>query len=328
MQVILSGSLRHFPPGDLLLLLSSRSMRATCDFESGGKRTRVFVDGDKVIGAEASGGGEAGAAVLDVLEWPGGTFTVLDAATLPDGVKPLALAIQALVDEAKKRAQASRVYQDGTTFRVVDDPLQQQLSLTAEDLKLLFRLTSARPFKDLVAQLGMGREELAAKLRHLEGLGLLLREDPQPVSQATQMTQATQVGSGTASGTGSKRRILVGSLTPDNAPDTVYPLLDAEQTVGRAPSNSICIADGSISSVHARITRTAEGFFLEDLQSRNGTFVNGEKVDSKRLLTDGDLIRFGKIITTFNVAREGKAGETTQPEVRRKRSLRSSAVRL
>jgi pSer/pThr/pTyr-binding forkhead associated (FHA) protein len=113
-----------------------------------------------------------------------------------------------------------------------------------------------------------------------------------------------------------KKRTLVGSLTPDHAPDNVFPLLDAEQTIGRAPTNQISIADGSVSSVHARILRTAEGFVLEDLQSRNGTFVNGEKVDGKRPLADGDLIRLGKIIMTFNVAREGKAGDTTQPEVR------------
>jgi pSer/pThr/pTyr-binding forkhead associated (FHA) protein len=55
---------------------------------------------------------------------------------------------------------------------------------------------------------------------------------------------------------------------------------------------------------------------LEDLQSRNGTFVNGEQVTDKRLLTDGDLIRLGKIIMTFNVAREGKLGEQTMPEVK------------
>ncbi|MNC97620.1 FHA domain protein [compost metagenome] len=55
---------------------------------------------------------------------------------------------------------------------------------------------------------------------------------------------------------------------------------------------------------------------LEDLQSRNGTFVNGEQVQEKRLLLDGDLIRLGKIIMTFNVAREGKTGDKTEPEVR------------
>jgi pSer/pThr/pTyr-binding forkhead associated (FHA) protein len=55
---------------------------------------------------------------------------------------------------------------------------------------------------------------------------------------------------------------------------------------------------------------------LEDLKSRNGTFVNGEQLTGQRLLVDGDLIRVGKIIMTFNLAREEKSSETTQPEVR------------
>ena len=301
MQVILSGSLRHFPPADLLTFLSSRSTKGTCDFENAGRRTRLFLDGATILGAESSRGGDVAEAVLEVLEWTGGTFTLLDSAALPEGVKPVALELAALIDEAKKRAQAASAYKDGTTFRVVDNPLQQQLSLTGDDLKLLLRLTAKRPFKELLGELGLTRADLTEKLQRLEQLGLIVREDPK---------QTTQTGSS------AKKRILVGSLTPDNAPDHVFPLLDEEQTIGRAPSNSIAIADGSVSSVHARIVRTPEGFVLEDLQSRNGTFVNGEKVDGKRLLADGDLIRLGKIIMTFNVAREGKAGDTTQPEVR------------
>ena len=116
--------------------------------------------------------------------------------------------------------------------------------------------------------------------------------------------------------TAGRRHTLVGSLTPDAAPDNIYPLLDSAYTLGRASANTIAIADGSVSSHHARIVRTPEGFVLEDLQSRNGTYVNGEQVTDKRLLADGDLIRLGKIIMTFNVAREGKAGTQTLPEVR------------
>lgn len=241
-------------------------------------------------------------AVLELFEWPGGAFTVLDSVTLPEGVKPVALEVGPLVDEAKKRAQLAGGYKDGATFRVVDDPLQQQLNLTTDDLKLLFRLTNARPFKDLVSELGVTRGELTEKLQRLEQLGLVIREDPVP--------QTTQVPAG------KKKTVPVGSLTPDTAPDNVFPLLDAEHTIGRLPANSIAIADPSVSSNHARILRTDDGFILEDLQSRNGSFVNGEKVEGKRLLADGDLVRLGKVIMTFNVAKEGKAGDTTIPEAK------------
>jgi FHA domain/Domain of unknown function (DUF4388) len=299
MQVILSGSLRHFPPADLLSFLAARRMKGTLDVETAGKRARLFLDDDRIVWAESSRGGDVAETVLEILEWPAGTFTLLDSAVLPDNARPVSLEVSVLVEEAKKRAAAGAVYKDATTFRVVDNPLQQQISLTADDLKLLFRLTSERPFKDLVAELGIPRSELAGKLQHLEQLGLVARLDPQ-------RTDPSLIG----------RRTLVGSLTPDSAPDNVFPLLDSEQTIGRAPGNSIVVPDGSVSSNHARIVRSPEGFVLEDLQSRNGTFVNGERVEGKRLLADGDLIRLGKIILTFNVAKEGKKSDTTQPEVR------------
>jgi hypothetical protein len=112
--------------------------------------------------------------------------------------------------------------------------------------------------------------------------------------------------------TGSRR---VGSLTQDGPLAAVFPLIDDEYTIGRLTSNAIAINDASVSSRHARINRTKEGFVIEDLKSRNGTFVNGERVnDGKRLLADNDLVRLGKVLFTFNLAAEEKAGEPTKPE--------------
>jgi pSer/pThr/pTyr-binding forkhead associated (FHA) protein len=112
-----------------------------------------------------------------------------------------------------------------------------------------------------------------------------------------------------------EKRTLVGSLTPDQEPDRVFPLLDSELFIGRVPENNIALPDPSVSSKHAKITRTPEGFMIEDLQSRNGTFVNGEKVSGKRLLADGELIRIGRIVLLFNVAKESSASATTYAEI-------------
>ena len=112
--------------------------------------------------------------------------------------------------------------------------------------------------------------------------------------------------------TGSRR---VGSLTQDGPLASVFPLIEDEYTIGRLTSNAIAINDASVSSRHARIARTMEGFVIEDLKSRNGTFVNGERVsEGKRLLVDNDLVRLGKVLFTFNLAAEERAGEPTQPE--------------
>jgi hypothetical protein len=103
--------------------------------------------------------------------------------------------------------------------------------------------------------------------------------------------------------------IVFGSLMPDSGDS--YPLVDDEYTVGRDDTNSIAVRDGSISAKHARIIRNEMGFWVEDVGSRNGTFVNGEKVSEKRLLSNGDLVRFGKVIMTYHIAEETSSDATT-----------------
>lgn len=87
---------------------------------------------------------------------------------------------------------------------------------------------------------------------------------------------------------------------------------------GRDPASDVPLVwDPDVSRAHARLERLGvEWAIVDDGPSRNGTFVNGERVSDKRLLADGDLLRFGKVIMTFNIARETKSSETTQPEVR------------
>jgi FHA domain/Domain of unknown function (DUF4388) len=313
MQVVLQGSLRHFGAAEVLSFLCARGESGTLDLEGSDRKARVLFVNDLIVWAESSRGGDPREAVLELLDWHAGTFTLLDSVVMPDTVTPLALELPALLEEARQRAQSAGVYPDATLFRVVDDPaLQQQVSLTGDQFRLLFRLSAGRSFKDIVGDLGASKQEVADRLRQLVQVGLvtvIAAEPPPALQEKTDPQLKTKT-------TASARRTLVGSLTPDAAPDNIYPLLDSEYTLGRAPANAIAIADGSVSSHHARILRTPEGFVLEDLQSRNGTFVNGEQVTDKRLLTDGDLIRLGKIIMTFNVARDVKTGDKTQPEVR------------
>ena len=109
---------------------------------------------------------------------------------------------------------------------------------------------------------------------------------------------------------------LVASLTAEGPEGAVYPLLEDECFVGRDPSNAVVISDRGISTRHARILRTAEGFVVEDLKSRNGTFVNGEPVKERRLLADKDVIRFGVAVLTFHVAKEMEVGENTREKER------------
>lgn len=105
---------------------------------------------------------------------------------------------------------------------------------------------------------------------------------------------------------------LVGVLTLDNADKTSFPLFDAEYTIGREPNNGIPVPDSSVSGTHAKIRKTSDGYLLEDMNSRNGTYVNGERVQS-RLLKSDDKIRLGKVHMIFNLPTQMVPTKTTAP---------------
>jgi hypothetical protein len=64
--------------------------------------------------------------------------------------------------------------------------------------------------------------------------------------------------------------------------------------VGRGRSANLVLAEPTISRSHAAIGFDAEGFFVQDLGSTNGTLVNGGKAQ-RSLLKDGDIIQMGKL---------------------------------
>ena len=68
--------------------------------------------------------------------------------------------------------------------------------------------------------------------------------------------------------------------------------------VGRETSNNILIPDPSVSAHHARLKPGPDGWYVEDLNSSNGTYVNQRRVSYAKL-TNGDIIRFGNVDTEF-----------------------------
>jgi pSer/pThr/pTyr-binding forkhead associated (FHA) protein len=138
----------------------------------------------------------------------------------------------------------------------------------------------------------------------------LVEERPPAAAESTQREQPAPTGGPTLQSIESP---LVATLTADDG--IMHPLLEETCTVGRTAANTIALRDSSVSAKHARIVRTAEGFTIEDLGSRNGTFVNSEKLTEKRLLVEGDLVRLGKIILTFNLASDVKKQQSTEREM-------------
>ena len=85
-------------------------------------------------------------------------------------------------------------------------------------------------------------------------------------------------------------------IEPREHRGTTYTLSNV-LTIGRLDDNDIVITDDSfISSHHARIEVRPEGVWVVDLQSTNGSFVNGQRVASERSVRKGDRIQVGSTV--------------------------------
>jgi pSer/pThr/pTyr-binding forkhead associated (FHA) protein len=109
-------------------------------------------------------------------------------------------------------------------------------------------------------------------------------------------------------------------------------------TIGRLPDCDLVVDNAAVSGRHAKVYKQGDKYVIEDLQSTNGTFVNGQRAGSQAL-KDGDKITIGKHTIVFDLAGgEAKAdpalkteflpelGGTMRLDTERHRSLMSSVA--
>lgn len=93
-----------------------------------------------------------------------------------------------------------------------------------------------------------------------------------------------------------RRGVRLRILEPPAHEGEIYPLAE-EITVGRGGGCSIVLPDDNyVSTVHARLFRRGSDVFVEDLGSRNGSYVNGMQVTSPTRLRRGDRVQFGQTV--------------------------------
>ena len=95
-----------------------------------------------------------------------------------------------------------------------------------------------------------------------------------------------------------------------------YALATGESIIGRDPGAAVFIDDASVSRRHARILVTADGATIEDLDSKNGTYVGEDQVKSSRALEDQDPIKVGSMTLTIRIY---PLSDSTQTAVKRER---------
>ena len=74
-----------------------------------------------------------------------------------------------------------------------------------------------------------------------------------------------------------------------------YELKVDKTTIGRVDDNTFPIPEGSISSHHCEILLRGNDVVIKDLNSTNGTFINGQQVTGEGVLKPGQILRLGQV---------------------------------
>jgi hypothetical protein len=277
--------------------------------------------------------------VFDAFVWDGGTFSFVQETSLPSHAVTISIDLTNLIMEGARRIeeweQCAKLLPDpGMIFRVVATPRDEKITLTAEEWKILFMINGQRTIAELCEA---SEDDVLQVYRLLYGLcanklievvGERSRDDTGTGSREAVTTAMTadatirqtspkfgsestiqdEPGDDTNLLLASEERLLsysdmvrptVAQLKVDHD-GTVIPLTDSEYLLGRHRENNIQLTDPGVSGFHARIYRGPEGYVIEDLKSRNGTWLNGARV-YVATLTSGDRVHLGQIDLIYEV---------------------------
>ncbi|MDQ2872031.1 MAG: DUF3662 and FHA domain-containing protein [Candidatus Eremiobacteraeota bacterium] len=201
------------------------------------------------------------------------------AKTFPSDLEPAQIARKLVATmEARSTTENGRMYAP-TNYAVLVNPGEfERLSPHAEYLCREWKALLA----DMASRVGITfRGELLVVLDHLEGIvaGAVDIDAWTPDLEFVAPARPKAAG-------GFRLRMIKGV-----PPDRVY-VLERTVRVGRSEDRDIFLVDPSVSRAHAIIETAGGSAFVHDLGSTNGTFVNGERVSSRRL-DNGDVIAFG-----------------------------------
>lgn len=90
------------------------------------------------------------------------------------------------------------------------------------------------------------------------------------------------------------RLVVVASEVDEPAAGAVFPL-DAVGTLGRDVNNTIVVDDPFASAEHAVVSFRGRHWYVEDLDSTNGTYLNGQRIDALAAVAFGDELQVGRV---------------------------------
>lgn len=234
---------------------------------------------------------------------------------------------------------------DSVVFHVVSTPKDDKITLSADEWKILFLVNGQRTLAELVAEAEDDAMNVYRSVYGLQANRLIEEIRPQKPADDTSRMRSTPpapepapeetirepiesfnpdatvrdgIGDDTDLLVSREARLswsdvvkpLVAQLTISNgdAAGRIIALTESEYNMGRQRDNQIQISDLGISGYHARIFRTADGYAIEDLKSRNGTWINGGRI-FHATLRNGDQLRLGATDLKFEVLFEHSKAE-------------------
>ena len=270
--------------------------------------------------------------IFDAFVWREGTFAFYDGFDLPAHAVTITIDLANLIMEGARRIAEwehciALLPDSQVVFRVVSDPQTEKITLSLEEWKILFLINGQRTLEDLCRDVDEDAFNIYRVVYGLFASKLIepvTGEASTPLQPEETMKQAVMSfgGDSTVTDLNDDTSLLVSSearlsyhdvvkktiaqLTITNGDEAgkIYPLSDSEHHIGRLFDNDILLTDLGISGHHARIYRGPEGYAVEDLKSRNGTWLNGVRVYHSQL-AHGDSLRLGATDMKFEVLFEG-----------------------
>ncbi len=280
--------------------------------------------------------------IYDAFVWREGTFGFYDGFDLPPHAVTITIDLANLIMEGARRIAEwehclALLPDAGVVFRVVSDPQAEKITLSLDEWKILFLINGQRTLEDLCRDVddeafhiyrivyGLYANKLieaVAPDAHREDAAHTTPVAPIAADDTLRQGQASFGGDSTVVELSDDTSLLVSSEARlsyadvvkktiaqlsitggDSAPKT-FPLSEAEHHIGRLYDNDILLSDLGVSGHHARIYRGPEGYNIEDLKSRNGTWLNGTRIYHSQL-AHGDRLRIGATDLRYEVLFEG-----------------------
>ncbi len=330
METIFEGSVKAISFPQIISFISLIGKSGILNFHRNSEEICVYFDHGKIVSATSnqekfrsaqftspkSEKLQVSEIIYDCYTWDDGRFLFRETSPFPDDLVLIAIDLTTLILEGARRIQDRHSFEKDfpdpqAVFHLVHPPESLNLTLTLDEWKVLFLINGRRNLEQI---LGESEQDSTAVYRLLFGLyaNQLLKQVPEETLDWASLTTIPDdsdllVSPGTKLSYTDVLKETLARLTlkRPHEESQIFPLIEQEYYIGRQPGTHIHLTDPGVSSAHARVFRGPEGYLLEDLKSRNGTFVNGARIDRK-VLHDRDSIQIGGITLVYNIVYEVK----------------------